>query len=402
MWRQVLNIILLTIVFGLIWQNFGNKGKVEEVNSLKDQVVLESNKDSFVVGRESTPIDIKISNFKDKDIYLVYTCDDGLIEVVIADTKPCDLLLSKTEILKPNQVKTVDLLPMSYKLFPQEKSYELKIYFKELENGEIKNASLNLNFKEPSFITKAWRKFVYKPIYNALVFISYTLPNKSVGLAIILLTVIIRTILLLPTTKAMKSQRVLQEVQPKLKEIQIKYKDNQAKIAEETIKIWKKYKINPLTSCMPLLLQAPILIGLFYAIKSGFDFNHEYLIYDFLNHVDIRTLNTNFLNLLDLTKRNLIVLPVIVGGLQFIQMKLSMAKTKKAEVKKDKGGELVKKTEMEESMQLMQTSMVYVMPLMVGFFSASFPAGVGIYWASSTIYGIVQQIFINKQVKSIN
>jgi len=195
--------------------------------------------------------------------------------------------------------------------------------------------------------------------------------------------------------KSMKSQKAMQEIQPKLQKIQKEYKGNQAKIAEETMKIWKQHKVNPMGSCLPILLQAPIMIGVFYAVKSGFSFHHEYLLYDFLPQIDFLTLNTNFLGILELTQRNYIILPLIVGGLQFFQIKLSMVKKKKekSEKKKDDNKQ---NDNMADSMQAMQSSMLYVMPLMIAFFCASFPAGIGLYWGSSTAYGIVQQIFINK------
>src|SRR3989339_407748 len=95
------------------------------------------------------------------------------------------------------------------------------------------------------------------------------MPGHSLALAIIILTLIIRTILLVPSQHAIKSQKKLQEIQPKLEEIKKKYAGNQEKIAMETMKVWQENKVNPMGSCLPLLVQFPIMIALFYAVKYG-------------------------------------------------------------------------------------------------------------------------------------
>lgn len=109
---------------------------------------------------------------------------------------------------------------------------------------------------------------IEQPLYNILTLIASVLPTHDLGLAIILLTLLIKTVLLGPTLKSMKAGAKMQEIQPKLKEIQEKYKGNQTKISEETMKLWKEHKVNPFGSCLPILIQMPILFGLFYVIKS--------------------------------------------------------------------------------------------------------------------------------------
>lgn len=228
----------------------------------------------------------------------------------------------------------------------------------------------------------------YRPIYNGLIFLAYLAPSHDLGIAIILLTIIIRTILLVPSQKSMKSQRRMQELQPRLNKIKEQHKGDQQRIASETMAVWKEAKISPFGSCLPILMQFPFLIALFYVIQNGLNPDNTYMFYSPYSNFSLNDINTNFLGLLDLTTANLYVLPLIIGGLQFIQMKLSFAKMAK---KQDEQGQKPK-----NEMALANNMMTYIMPIMIALFTASLPAGVGIYWGTSTIYGIVQQLIINK------
>lgn len=223
----------------------------------------------------------------------------------------------------------------------------------------------------------------YRPIYNGLMILVSVMPSSDLGLAIIILTLIIRTILLVPSGKAMKAQKRMQEIQPRLQKIKEKYKGDQQRIAMETMSIWKEAKVNPFGSCLPILLQFPFLIALFYVIQNGLNPDNAYLLYTSYGDLNLHDINVNFLGILNLTKANLYVLPLIVGGMQFVQMKLTMAKKS---AKKDQPNEMAMASNM----------MIYIMPVMIAVFTASLPAGVGIYWGTSTLYGILQQLFVNK------
>ena len=238
--------------------------------------------------------------------------------------------------------------------------------------------------------SQLWYGIFYRPIYNGLIFFANILPFHDLGFAIILLTALIRTILIMPSQKAMKEQRKMQELQPRLNKIKEDYKGDQQKIASETMALWKEAKVSPFGSCLPILLQFPFLIAVFYAIKDGLNPDNSYLLYTTYSDFSLQDINVNFLGILDLTKANLYVLPLIIGGLQFIQMKLSLAK----KAKKDKESGIVKKEKNE--MEMANSMMIYMMPVMIAVFTASVPAGVGLYWGASTTYGIIQQIIVNK------
>lgn len=269
---------------------------------------------------------------------------------------------------------------------------EYKAYINDKETLLTTNEFLIV---KEGILKQLWMGIFYRPIYNALIFLTVIMPKHDLGMAIIILTIIIRTILLIPSQKAMKSQKKMQNIQPRLEKIKEKYKGDQQKIAMETMAIWKEAKVNPMGSCLPILLQFPFLIALFYAVKEGLNPDKAHLLYTTYNSFTLSDININFLGILDLTKINIYVLPLIIGGLQFIQMKLSMAKAQK---KRKKEGLPEKKSEMA----MATGTMTYIMPVMIAVFTASLPAGVGVYWGISTIYGIVQQVFVNKESKDPN
>lgn len=228
----------------------------------------------------------------------------------------------------------------------------------------------------------------YRPIYNGLIFLAYIAPNHDLGLAIILLTILIRTILLAPSQKAMKSQRRMQELQPRLNKIKEQHKGDQQRIASETMAVWKEAKISPFGSCLPILLQFPFLIALFYVIQNGLNPDNTYMLYSQYNGFSLNNINVNFFGLMDLTAANNYILAVTIGALQFIQMKLSFMQAAKKQGNKEKGE--------KNEMAVANNMMTYVMPIMIAIFTISLPAGVGLYWGTSTIYGIIQQFIVNK------
>lgn len=254
-------------------------------------------------------------------------------------------------------------------------------------------ASAEFTVSAPGFWRKLFRTIFYQPLYNVLIFLIKIAPGRDLGFAIIMLTLLIRLILLVPSQRAIVSQKRMQELQPKLEQVKKKYAGNQERIAAETMQLWKEHKVNPLGSCLPILVQFPVLIALFYVIQSGLNPDNTYLLYSPLKNVDLSNLHTNFLGILDLTKANAFVLPIIVGALQFFQLKLATVKKAKENEKND---EKAPASEMESASKMM----AYIMPVMIAMFTASVPAGVGLYWGVSTAFAIGQQVVVNKKKTS--
>ena len=257
--------------------------------------------------------------------------------------------------------------------------------------------------KEAGFIRKGFRFLITQPLFNTLVFFIEILPTHSLGWAIILLTLGVRILLFYPNQKAMRSQRKLQKLQPHIQSLRKKHKDNQQALAMETMAMYKKHKINPMSSCLPMLLQMPFLIGIYLVVKDGLSPHLSHLLYAFHANVDLSIVDTMFAGL-NLEVPNIWVLPVLVAVAQFIAIKLSLAAAKKqqpakeVETKKGKKSKKDDEPDMMAQMEQMQKMMLWMLPLMIGFFTATFPAAVGIYWLTSTVFGIGQQKLVNWQL----
>lgn len=315
-----------------------------------------------------------------------YKIGGDLILETIATTNPTSSTQISTQTTQSQQSTQINTAQISQQTANNTQTIGQTIT-KHFETNEFE-------VKPPGLFGQIWTGFFFQPIYNTLIFLTSIVPWNDLGLAIILLTIIIRTILLIPSQRALKSQRKLQEIQPKLAKIREKHNGNQEMIAKETMAIWKEHKVNPFGSCLPLLIQFPVLIALFYVIQSGLNPDNAYLLYGSLKEFSFQKINVNFLGIQNLTTINHFVLPLIVGALQFLQMKLTLVRNEKK--KPDQPRE--KKTAKNE-METANKMMIYIMPVMIALFTAGVPAGVGLYWGVSTIYGIVQQLVVNKQVE---
>ncbi len=333
-------------------------------------------------------VGVTIENNTEANITIPNDCPGEPLDVLTYTNGQWQQMNAKPEIIcadtQPLTIKAHDKLALDYgnwnhALFGQNGRY--KVAFKTADNKTIESPEFTV--VNASMFRWIWTTLFYQPIYNILIFLTAKIPGHDLGLAIILLTILIRLVLLAPSQKALKSQKKMQELQPKLDALKEKHKGNQQAISAETMALWKEHKVNPFGSCLPLLIQFPVLIALFYVVQTGLNPDNTYLLYPGFVSISFNEIHTLFLGVLELTKRNAYVLPLIVGLLQFVQMKMTLKKN-------DKGG---KKSEME----MANSMMIYVMPVMIALFTASTPAGVGLYWATSTLFGIGQQWYVNKE-----
>lgn len=208
---------------------------------------------------------------------------------------------------------------------------------------------------------------IISKVIDALYQVTVTIGFPSYALAIILISILLKIILFPLTQKQMKSTMNMQEVQPKLEYLQKKYKNNPEKMNEEVMKLYKEYNINPMAGCLPLLIQMPILIGLFGALRQ---YN-----FDPIEHA-------TFFWIPNLAEKDpLFILPILVALTMFLQQKISMSATPSA-----------------AENPTMKT-MLYVMPAMMLFVCWQMPSGLCLYWAFFSILSIIQQFFMNKQKK---
>lgn len=233
-------------------------------------------------------------------------------------------------------------------------------------------------------LVKSFYLILYQPLFNFLVLLYEYLPIRDFGLAIIILTLIIRLLLYPSSVRAIKTQKALNEIQPKLQEIKKKYKDDKEKQTKETLDLYKKEKINPFGGVLSAIIQLPILIALYQVFSKGFDPAELSNLYSFIsNPIHI---NAMFLGLIDLSKPNLI-LAILAGIVQFIQTKITLPAAKKSN---DKAQDFAK---------IIQKQMVYFFPFLTVLILMGLPSALGLYWVVGSLFLIIEQGVIFKKAK---
>jgi len=239
--------------------------------------------------------------------------------------------------------------------------------------------------------------------------------THNYGLAIILLTIIIRVLMYPLMQKQMTSMTETQRIQPLMQEIQRKYKSDKEKMNQELMKLYKEHNVNPMGGCLPLLIQMPILI-LFFQVLREF----EYYIPN-TNVIDGGFLwikNTAIVKVLEngaevakivaglaapdqlfgvlpesvpmIGGTPIGILPILVGATMYIQQKLTTPAMPSSSQSSSSSNPAA-------GTQKMMTT---IMPLMIGFISFTLPSGLSLYWVTSTVFGIGQQLLINKKKES--
>lgn len=185
---------------------------------------------------------------------------------------------------------------------------------------------------------------------------------SSYGLAIIVVTIIIRTILLPLNIKQLKSSKAMQDIQPQIKELQKKYSskdaNTQQKLQQETMSLFQKNGVNPLAGCLPIFVQMPILIAIYHAIMRTQAIDGHTFLWFALDSPDY-------------------VLPLIAGAATFAQQKLMMAGSASAQ-------------------NPQMVAMLYLMPIMITVFAFFFPAALALYWVVGNCFMVAQTLFIRK------
>ncbi len=227
-----------------------------------------------------------------------------------------------------------------------------------------------------------YNEFLYRPLFNLLVFFYNTIAFSDVGIAIVLLTVFTRLIFLPLSQKAIRSQKALQELQPQIKAIQEKYKDNKEEQGRQVMAFYKQNKTNPLSGCLPLLIQLPILIALYQVFLKGFDEGSLSFLYSFIaNPGKINPISLGWLNL---STPN-ISMAILAGLAQFWQAKMITPKNKLPNAPK---------TSDEFMAQAISKQTLYFLPVLTVFISWRLPSGLALYWLITTIFTLLQQYVI--------
>ncbi len=220
-----------------------------------------------------------------------------------------------------------------------------------------------------------------QPIFNALVALYKYVTFEDLGLAIIVLTIIIRFILYPLFYKAMRNQSLMQKIQPEIAKIQKEHKGDREQQATKMMALWKEHKVNPFLSFLLILVQLPILIVVYRVFVRGFTSETFKDLYPFLSAPE--TINSTSLSLIDLTAPNMIIVVLAVVATYF-QSRMALPPVKP--------GETLSKSQ--------QTSrrMVFLAPIITLIILPKLSAAIGLYWLTTSLFSIVQQRVINKRI----
>jgi len=233
------------------------------------------------------------------------------------------------------------------------------------------------------FLGDAWSTIIIQPMVNSLLLL-YWVFFSNFGIAIIAFTMLVRLVMVPLTIKQSRQIKAMNGLQPLMKQLQEKYKNDRQRVSQETMKLYKEHGVNPLGCLGPMFIQFPIWIGLFQAIRQTVPNNPENLVelsgnlYSWLPQVhSIIPINSSFLWMdLALPDPSPFVMPILVGGSMFVMQKMTTMPSA------------------DERQASTNRMMLWMMPLMFGFFTLNFSSGLAVYWVVSNIIGVAIQGFI--------
>ena len=233
------------------------------------------------------------------------------------------------------------------------------------------------------FLVNTFNLILYQPLFNALILLYEYFPGRDFGLAVIVLTILIKAVLYPLGAQAIRAQKNLAQLQPKVEALQKKYKNDKEKLVKETLELYKREKINPFSGFLPLLVQLPILIAIYQVFWRGFGAEQMALLYGFVPRPE--RFDTTFFGALDLASPNFF-LAVFAGITQFFQTKMITPQT-------GSGQALSKGTDFSK---MMQKQILYFLPALTVLILWKLPSAIGLYWVVTSLFTIFQQYLISK------
>jgi len=227
-----------------------------------------------------------------------------------------------------------------------------------------------------------YNTFLYQPFLNALLWFYTTIAFQDLGVAIILLTLLIRILLFPVFQRSARHQAVMQRLQPHIKKIQEQHPKDKERQAKEMMALYQEHRLNPFSGMMLLFIQLPVLIAL-YQVFIGIS-NPETLAHGVYSFIQVpRELHTMFLGLINLKGQSIFMVGLAAFA-QYLQGRIALPK-------KRPGEEL---TQAER----MSRNMVFIAPLLTLFIFWNFPAAVSLYWVVTSFFSVGQQLIINREL----
>lgn len=229
-----------------------------------------------------------------------------------------------------------------------------------------------------NFFPILYREVIARPLLNGLVAIYLLLPYHDLGLAIIVLTLIVRLILHPSIAQTIRSQHAMAAIQPRLRQIQERFKNDREALAKETMALYRAEGVHPLSGCLPLLIQLPVLIGLYRLFWKGIVITDHALLYSFLPPFEV--FDPVAFGLVDFTKSSAI-LALAAGASQFLQSYFMP----QPQAVPSRAGDFS---------TIMQWQARYMFPVMIAAISWSLPSALAFYWTIFNLLAILQQRLI--------
>ncbi|MEK9153761.1 MAG: YidC/Oxa1 family membrane protein insertase [Patescibacteria group bacterium] len=241
-----------------------------------------------------------------------------------------------------------------------------------------------------NILIQFYHLILLQPLLNGLILLYVFLPGRDLGVAVIAITLIIRLLLHPLAIKGLRSQKKMAVLQPKMKEIQEKFKTDRAQQSKAMMDLYRQEKVSPLSGCLPLLLQLPIIIALYQVFSQGL--TPQFLAANLYNFTpNPGEINQMFLGVFNLYNKSfVIVVALLAGAAQFWQAKTS-GSLGGAPAGGSKG----------DFASLMQKQMLYVFPAITLFFVYRLGGVIGIYWLFSTLFSVGEQYLVNRHFKNL-
>lgn len=235
-----------------------------------------------------------------------------------------------------------------------------------------------------------WHTLFFDPVYNGLVFFIDIMPKGDVGLAIIAIIIVVKLILLPLSIKAVKTQRIMREIAPRLQEIKEKFKDKREEQAKATMEAYREAGLNPFAGFLVMFIQIPVVIALYLAVYSGGGVAlpeiNTALLYSFLSIPSM--IDMNFLGFIDITSKS-IPLALLAGITQYFQIKYSLPPL--PPVDPDKTPDFK-----DEFSRMLQLQMKYVFPPLIFVISFVSASVIALYFVVTNVVTIILELFIRK------
>jgi YidC/Oxa1 family membrane protein insertase len=231
-----------------------------------------------------------------------------------------------------------------------------------------------------------WNLILYKPLVNALAFLVSVVPGGDVGLAVIILTILVKLILFPLSQKSIESQAEMNILTPEINKIKESgaSKEEQARL---TFELYKKHKTNPFSGCLLVLIQIPIIFALYYVFSRGIKFDSS-LLYSFIHAPEHA--NMIFLGILDIGQKSL-VLAILAGVSQYLQAHFMPQPAPAVKTN------TTAPSFQESFSKSMSMQMKYIFPFLIAFIAYSISGAVALYWITSNLFMVAQQIYVKKE-----